>query len=105
MANNAEIAYTPTNSGGLGPGEWLRVGVPVLDPGADVGFEGLHALVHAAADHLIGQEAEPPLDLVDPGRAGGREVQAEPGMAGQPGLDDRGFVRGEVVADQVHLEP
>ncbi len=30
------------------------------DPGTDVGFEGLHALVGAAADHLIGQEPEPP---------------------------------------------
>jgi hypothetical protein len=37
------------------------VAVPVLDPGADVGFESLHALVHAAADHLGGQVAEPPL--------------------------------------------
>ena len=62
-ADRAVLAAWPS---GLGPGEWLRVGVPVLDPGADVGFEGLHALVHAAADHLIGQEAEPPLDLVDP---------------------------------------
>jgi hypothetical protein len=47
--------------GGLCPGERLRVLVPVLDPGADVGFEGLHALVHAAADLLGGQVAEPPL--------------------------------------------
>src|SRR5256885_13563145 len=84
--------------GGLGPGEWPRVGVPVLDPVTDVGFEGPHALVHAAADHLIGQEAEPPLDLVDPGRAGRRAVQAEPGVAGQPRPDLRGLAGGEVVA-------
>src|SRR5205085_2535905 len=53
-------------SRGLCPGEGPGAGVPVRDPGADVGFEGPHALVHAAADHLIGQVAEPPLDLVDP---------------------------------------
>ena len=47
--------------GGLPPHERLRVVVPVLDPGTDVGFQGLHALVHAAADHLAGQEPEPPL--------------------------------------------
>ena len=46
--------------GGLRPGEWPGVAVPVLDPGADVGFEGLHALVHAAADHLGSLVAEPP---------------------------------------------
>jgi hypothetical protein len=33
---------------GLGPGEWPRILVPVLDPGADAGFQGLHAFVHAA---------------------------------------------------------
>ena len=60
-------------------------------------------LMDAAADHLVGEVAEPPLDLVDPGRAGGREVQAEAGVPGQPGLDERGLVGGEVVADQVHV--
>jgi hypothetical protein len=31
-------------------------------------------------------------------------VQAEPGVAGQPGPDDGGLVGGEVVADQVHAQ-
>lgn len=44
---------------GLGPGERLRVLVPVLDPGADVRFDGLDALVRTPADHLVGQKAEP----------------------------------------------
>jgi hypothetical protein len=47
--------------GCLGPDERLGVFVPVLDPLADVGFEDLDVLVCAAADHLVGQEAEPPL--------------------------------------------
>jgi hypothetical protein len=60
--------------------------------------------MHAAADPLGGQIPEPPLDLVDPGRSGGREVQAEPGVAGEPGLDDGGLVGGQVVADQVDAQ-
>ena len=36
--------------GGLGPDEGFRVGVPVLDPGLDVAFEGGDAVVDAAAD-------------------------------------------------------
>ena len=62
------------------------------------------ALVDAAADQLVGQEAEPAFDLVDPGGAGRGEVHVEAGVAGQPGLDRRGLVGGVVVADQVHVE-
>jgi hypothetical protein len=40
--------------GGLGPGEWLWVVVPVLDPGADVVFEVGDGGVDAAADELLG---------------------------------------------------
>lgn len=68
--------------GGLGPDERRGVLVPVLDPAADVGFECLDVLVCASADQLVGQKAEPPLDLVDPGRAGRGEVQMETGVFG-----------------------
>jgi hypothetical protein len=74
----------------LGPGERLGILVPVLDPRADVGFEGLDVLVGPAADHLVGQEAEPALDLVDPGAAGGGEVHVKAWVLGQPG-PDRGY--------------
>ena len=53
--------------GGLGPGEWLWVVVPVLDPGADVVFEVRDGGVDAAADELFGDQCEPAFDLVDPG--------------------------------------
>src|ERR1700685_3207690 len=82
--------------GGFLPHEWPRVVVPGLDPGADVGFEGLDALMDAAADQLAGQEPEPSLDLVDPRRTGGREVHVETGMAAQP-RPDRGRLAGAVV--------
>jgi hypothetical protein len=53
--------------GGLLPHERLGVVVPGLDPGSDVGFEGLDARVGAAADLLVGEVAEPSFDLVEPG--------------------------------------
>src|SRR4051794_3496867 len=52
--------------GGLGPHERFGIGVPAGDPGAYVGFEGLHRLVDAAADELFGEVGEPAFDLVDP---------------------------------------
>src|SRR6266545_5977914 len=51
--------------GRLGPDERAWVLVPVSDPGADVGLQRLHALVDPAPQHLVGQEPEPALDLVD----------------------------------------
>ena len=45
--------------GGFGPDEWFGVRVPVLDPGADVGFEGIDTAVVAAADELLGEVHAP----------------------------------------------
>ena len=45
--------------GGFGPDEWFGVRVPVLDPGADVGFEGIDTAVVAAADELLGEVQAP----------------------------------------------
>ncbi len=64
-----------------GPDEGSGVLVPVGEPGPDVAFEGLDRAVDAALELLLGQLSEPPLDQVQPGRAGRREVQVEPGVA------------------------
>src|SRR6185312_147012 len=73
--------------GCLGPGERPGVVVPGGDPVADVVFQGLDGGVDAAADQLVGEQAEPSFDLVHPGRAGRGEVDVEAGPAGQPGPD------------------
>src|SRR6266516_5698083 len=90
--------------GGLGPAERPGVGVPGGDPVPDVVFQGLDGGVDAAADQLVGEQAEPALDLVHPGGAGGGEVHVEPGAPGQPGPDLGGVVGGVDVADQVHVQ-
>lgn len=80
--------------GGLGPDEGLGVSVPLVDPAAQVSFEFDHAAMGRAAQFAVGQFGEPALDQVEPGGAGGGEVQVEPGMAQQPVLDRWGFVGG-----------
>ncbi len=52
--------------GGLGPDEGLGVVVPCLDPGADVGLEGLDAVVVGSLEEVGGDVAEEPLDQVQP---------------------------------------
>ena len=71
--------------------------VPGVDPSSDVVLEGSHADVDAAADELVGDEAEPPFDLVDPERSGRGDVDVEPGMAFQPVVDHVGLAGGELM--------
>jgi hypothetical protein len=52
---------------------------------------------------LFRDEAEPALHEVEPGGAGGSEVQLEAGMLGEPGADRGVFVGAIVVADEVDL--
>jgi len=58
----------------------------------------------AAAELLFGQGREPALDHVEPGCAGGREVQLEARVARKPAMDGGGFVGGVVVDDEVDVE-
>ena len=90
--------------GGLGPGEGARVFVPVRQPVADVGAQLAHRTVDAAARLAGGQLGEPALDEVQPGGAGGGEVQREARMGEQPAPHRRGLEGGVVVEDEVDLK-
>src|SRR5205085_12079993 len=68
--------------GGLRPGERPGVVVPGGDPVLDVGFQGLDGGVDAAADQLVGQQAEPSFDLVHPGGADRGEVHVKARVPG-----------------------
>ena len=68
--SRTSVVFIEDLLGGLRPHERPGILVPGLDPGADVFFQGLHALAGPAADHLIGQEPEPAFHLVDPRRSG-----------------------------------
>ncbi len=58
--------------------------VVVLDEVVDSGDEVLDASEAAASDRLLGNEAEPAFDLVEPGRVGGGVVNVEAGSLCKP---------------------
>jgi len=91
--------------GGL-PDERSRVFVPVVGPGGDRGGEVLDAVEGAAAESFVGEFFEPPFDEVEPGTGGRGEVKVPAAtiFVGQPLLDGRGGVRGQVVQDDVDTE-
>ena len=56
----------------------------------------------AALQEVFGDEREEPFDLVQPAGICGGEMNLEPGVGLQPGLDGGTLVGAVVVADQVH---
>ena len=57
----------------------------------------------AAHNDVALDAAEPILDLVQPGTVGGREMHGDVGMIDEEGIDCRGLVAADVVADDVNL--
>jgi hypothetical protein len=57
----------------------------------------------SAVDGLAFDDGEPDLDQVQPGSGGQGEVDADPGVAGEPGPHVRVLVGGIVVHHQVQL--
>ena len=89
--------------GVLGPGERLAALVPAVAEPTDRGHQLLDAGEVATAQGLALDDGEEHLDQVQPGAIGGREVQLDPGMAGQPGLDLGVLVGGVVVHHYMQL--
>ncbi len=62
------------------------------------------ASVGSALDLFFGERCEPALDLVDPGRVGGREVDLEAGMPDEPAADEGRLVSARVIENEMHAE-
>jgi hypothetical protein len=60
--------------------------------------------MHAAADLIIGEQAEEALDLIDPGCRGGGEVDVPARSFGEPVANELGFVGSGVVDDEMDIE-
>jgi len=67
-------------------------------------FELRDTLEGAATNAFSGDVGEEPLDHVDPGSRGRREVQMEAGMGLEPSLYARRLMRGIVVNDEMEIE-
>ena len=91
-------------AGRLGPDEWLGVCVVVFQVFHDGAFELRDTLEGAAADTFSGDLGEEPLDHVEPGSRGRREVQMEAGMGFEPALYGRRLMGGVVVNDEMEIE-
>src|SRR2546421_8178107 len=90
--------------GRLDPDERLGVFIVGGEVEPDCVLESAGAAMSAAPKLLLSQGGEPPLDLIDPGGIGRREVEVEAGMPQKPSMDQRRLVGAVVVEDQVHVE-
>ena len=59
--------------------------------------------MNAALDLLFGEHGKPALDQIEPGAAGGSEVQMKERVPCQPALHFGVLMGGVVIADQVQL--
>ena len=90
--------------GRSGPLERLGLLIAPVDPLVDVAFEGGDARVDAAPELLGRQLRKDPFDEIEPGGAGGREVQKEARSLGQPAVDQGRLVSSVVVQDEVDVD-
>jgi hypothetical protein len=80
------------------------MGVVVIDVALGVGNLLTYAVKRSAANCLLGNQAEPALDLIQPTRVRRREVHVRARPFGQPRFDFWMLVGRIVVDDQMHLE-
>ena len=82
--------------GRFGPDKGLRGFIRGLQIASDGGFQLPGAAENATPQLFFCQRREPALDQVQPGGAGGGEMEMIPGTFGQPALNDRGLMGGVV---------
>jgi hypothetical protein len=88
----------------LRPNERLGHGVAVRDVGEDRGLKRAGAPVGPTFNLFVGEQGEPALDEIEPGRAGRGEMEMEAGVAGEPAVNHRRLVRAVVLQNQVHVQ-
>ena len=86
---------------GLGPAEWLGLLVVDFQVVSDRLLHGDDRAMASPPQLVLRQAGEEPLDQVDPGAVGRREVAVEAAVAEQPALHLVGLVGGVVVQDHV----
>src|SRR3989441_5571675 len=89
---------------GLGPHEGLRVAVRAVDVIADGALQFEGTAVRTPTKLPVCELGEEALDLIDPGRAFGREMDMKARASQQPALDQRRLVRAVVVEDEMNFQ-
>ena len=59
---------------------------------------------HSPSDPALRQFSKPPLDPIQPRSAGGREMEMHAGVALQPALHRRTFMRAVIIHDKMQIE-
>jgi hypothetical protein len=88
----------------FGPNEGLRVAVRDVDVITDGALKLEGAAMRAATKLPVSQFGEKALDLINPGRALGREMDMKARASQQPALDQRRLVRAVVVEDEMDFQ-
>jgi len=78
--------------------------VVVIDEEMDFCNQLFDAAERAAPDGLLGNEAEPAFDLVEPASISGGVVEVVSGPLCQPGFHFGMFVCGVIIDDEMHIE-
>src|SRR5437867_7008284 len=89
---------------GLGPHEGLRVAVRDVDVIANGALQFEGTAVRTPTKLPVRELGEEALDLIDPGRAFGREMDMKARASQQPALDQRRLVRAVVVEDEMNFQ-
>jgi hypothetical protein len=86
------------------PDEGLGVFVPGCDPSVEIRAERGDGSVRGALQQLAGELGEPAFDQVELGARRGCEMELEPRVAQEPGVDGRGLVGARVVQHDVDVQ-
>lgn len=89
---------------GLGPAERFGIGVDSGDVCLDGLLQLLRRAMDTAPDLPLGEVGKESLDLIDPGRACGRQMNVPVRPFGEEGADRSGLVRGVVVHHEMNVE-
>ena len=74
-----------------------------IDEGNDISAQSLDASIDATSDLFVGDKGKEAFDLIEPGRTGRSEMDMPARPFGQPFADQRCFMSGIVVHDEMDI--
>ena len=88
----------------LVPGKNFGVVIMMAQKVFNGGNEIGHAFEHSASNPALRQLSKPPLNHIQPRRAGGGEMEMHAGVSFKPALHRRTFMRAVIVHDKMQIE-